>query len=116
MFVHLLEYLTFVQQSYDYHDFFEVTLILCLFVFFGKENFVSKFNVGLKVLAVFAVFVLFIRTFTYGDKHIISYSAEEEILENQKKFNIMKKWCNIAIVIGGILVFAFLVYFYIFKK
>lgn len=89
--------------------------ILCLLVFFGKEGFVSKFNVGLKVLAGFSVFVLFVKTLTYGDKHIINYSAEEEIVEKHKKLINMKKWCNIAIIIGGILVFAFLVYYYIFR-
>ena len=89
--------------------------VLFLLVFFGKEGFVSKFNVGLKVLAGFSVFVLFVKTFTYGDKHIINYSAEEEIVEKQKKLISMKKWCNIAIIVGGILAFAFLVYYYIFR-
>lgn len=89
--------------------------ILCLLVYFDKEGIVKKFSLALKVLAGFAIFVVFVKTLTYGEKDKISYSAEEEIIEDHKTFNIMKRWSNIAIIIGGILVLGFLIYYYFIR-
>ena len=89
--------------------------VLCLLVYFDKVGIVKKVNLALKVLAGFAIFVVFVKTLIYGEKDKINYSAEEEIVERQKNLNIMKKWCNVAIVIGAILVLSFLIYYYFIR-
>ncbi len=92
-----------------------LVIVLCLLVYFDKEGIVQKFSLLLKVLAGFGIFVVFVKTLTYGEKDKINYSAEEEIVENHKLFHNMKRWSNIAIVIGGILVLGFLIYYYFIR-
>jgi hypothetical protein len=89
--------------------------LLCLLVVFGKERIVEKFSLGLKVLSGFVIFVIFVKSLTYGEKDKIKYSAEEEILGEQKNLYIMKRWSNIAVIIGGILVLGFLIYYYFIR-
>lgn len=92
-----------------------IVIVLCLLVFFGKESIVKKFNLGLSVLAGFALFVLLIRMFFSDSKQVVNYSAEEEMQDNNDAIVKMKKISNIAIVIGGILVLGFLIYYYFIK-
>lgn len=89
--------------------------VLSLLVFFGKEEIVQKFSLALKVLSGFIIFVIFVRTLTYGEKDKIKYSAEEEIVDDQKNLSIMKRWSNIAIILGGIIVLGFLIYYYFIR-
>lgn len=89
--------------------------ILSLLVFFDKEGIVQKFNLALKVIAGFIIFVIFVKTLTYGEKDKIKYSAEEEIVDEHKNLNVMKRWSNVAIVLGGILVLGFLIYYYFIR-
>ncbi len=89
--------------------------ILCLLVYLDKEGLVKKFSLALKVLAGFSVFVIFIKFLTYGKNDIINYTAEDEILDNQKSLNIMRRWSNIAIIMGGLLVLGFLIYYYFIR-
>lgn len=90
-------------------------VVLSLLVFFDKEGIVEKFSLLLKVLAGFFIFILIVKVFTYGEKDILNYSAEEEIVDNHKRFINMKKWSNIAIIIGGILILIFLIYYYFIR-
>lgn len=92
-----------------------IVIILCLLVFFGKESIVKKFNLGLSVLAGFALFVLIIRMFFSNSKQVVNYSAEDEMSENNGIIAKMKKFSNIAIVIGAIFVLVFLIYYYFIK-
>lgn len=92
-----------------------IIVVLSLLVLFGKEEIVERFSFGLQVLAGFGVFVLIIKMFTFGDKDTINYSAEEEMIDDRKGFGIMKRWSNRAILIGAIIVFLFLVYYYFIR-
>lgn len=92
-----------------------LVVVLCALVFFGKESVVEKFDFGLRVLAGFLVFVLIIKTFTYGEKHKINYSAEEELVDGNKGLNAMKAWSNLIVIIGFIFVLGFLIYYYVFR-
>ncbi len=92
-----------------------IVIILFLLVFLGKESLVKKFNMGLSVLAGFALFVLVIRMFFSDSKQVVNYSAEEEMQDNNNVIVKMKKISNIAIIIGGILVLGFLIYYYFIK-
>ena len=92
-----------------------IIIILSLLVFFGKEGIVEKFSFGLRVIAGFGIFVLFVQKFTFGSEDTINYSAEEEMFDDRKGFAIMKRWSNRAIFIGAILVFLFLVYYYFIR-
>ena len=92
-----------------------IVVVLCLLAFFGKEAIVEKFSLGLSVLAGFALFVLVVRMFSFGKNETINYSAEEEMQDNNKSIAKMKKLSNVAVVIGGILVFIFLIYYYFIR-
>lgn len=92
-----------------------LVIFLCLLVYFDKEGIVKNFSMALKVLAGFAIFVVFVKTLTYGEKDKINYSAEDEILDDHKIFNIMRRWSNLAIVVGAIIILVFLIYYYIFR-
>jgi len=105
------------KRTIWFNLFFSLLLmgLLCLLVVFGKERIVEKFSLGLKVLSGFVIFVIFVKSLTYGEKDKIKYSAEEEILGEQKNLHIMKRWSNIAVIIGGILVLGFLIYYYFIR-
>lgn len=53
--------------------------------------------------------------FFSDSKQVVNYSAEEEMQDNNDAIVKMKKISNIAIVIGGILVLGFLIYYYFIK-
>lgn len=92
-----------------------IMLLLFLLGQFISENAFNKFSLALKVLAGFMVFVVLVRTLTYGSKDKINYSAEEEIVEDHKGFDRMKKFSNLTIIVGGILVIVYLIYYYFIK-
>ena len=51
------------------------SLLLLAKKFFGKEGIVEKFSFGLRVIAGFGIFVLFVKMFTFGSEDTINYSA-----------------------------------------
>ncbi len=91
-----------------------VVLLICL-VTFGDNVLLEKYNIAIKAIFGFLIFVIIVKTFTYGENEKISYSAEEEILEEYRKFGSAKKTGNILILVGAILVILFLIYYYLIR-
>ncbi len=89
--------------------------IMIVLVYFGKENWVDKFSLGLKVIAGFFLFSIVVNIFTYGSRDVINYSAEEEMIDKHKKFEKMKRFSTVAIVIGAVLVVGFLIFYYVIR-
>ena len=61
------------------------------------------------------ILAILVNTLTYGSKDKINYTAEDEMLYDYKKFNGMKRFISIAIIVGGILAIIYLIYYYIFR-
>lgn len=92
-----------------------IIMVLLFVVLKINDGILEEFNFGLKVILIFAVVVMFIKTiFNFGDD-VVSYSAETEIVENSKSLSKMKKISNIAIIVGGIAVAIFLICYYCFR-
>lgn len=90
-------------------------VVLFLLVYFCKDGFYKKFNLVLKVFSGFMILAILVNTLTYGSKDKINYTAEDEMLYDYKKFNGMKRFSSIAIIVGGILAIIYLIYYYIFR-
>lgn len=86
--------------------------VLLLLTYLDYESIVDKFSFGLRVIAGFIVFAIVLNIFTYGSKDKINYAAEDEMIDNHKKLDKMKKFSNIAVIIGGIIVFIVLIVYY----
>lgn len=92
-----------------------VIMALLLVVFNLNNSLFDKFSFGLKVVLVFGIVVMVIKTFTKVDEDAIAYSAEAEMAEHHKSIYKMKKISNIAIIIGAIAIAVFLICYYVFK-
>lgn len=90
--------------------------ILIFLVVLEHNGVVSSITKGLKVLSLLFVVYIVYSSLSYGSKEIANYeSAEKDLIKENKKFSKMKKISNIAVVIGALIVFAILIYFYFFK-
>ena len=88
-----------------------LVIILSLMVYFKHVGTVNNISNILKILAAILICGLLYGTVNYGKNDIIKFSAEEEMIDNEK-FNLLRKISNIAIIIGTILVVGFLIYYY----
>lgn len=105
------------QKSPIFNLVIAILLILVLagFVYIDHAGWVSNINKGFKICAILGILILFYTTINYGTKEKINYKKEMGIVEDNNKFNKMKKISNIIIIIGGIIVFGILIYVYYFK-
>ncbi len=95
-----------------------ITLVVMglLFVLYKfKGDFIKQYDVAIKALVGFGVFVMVIKTFTSLKDEEVSYTAEEEMFEKHKPVARMKLFSNISIVVGAIAIAAFLIYYYVFR-
>ncbi len=88
-----------------------LVIILFLLLFLDKKGLVGNLNKGFKVLACFLVLGIICSIFLYGRKDIVSYHKENEFVKEDKRINKLKIASNLAIILGGILVFVLLLYF-----
>ena len=91
-----------------------LVVVLALMVYFKHSGAVSNINSILKIVATLSVFGLLYGTINYGKSEVVKFSAEEEMMDNEK-FELLKKISNIAIIIGTILAVGFLIYYYFIK-
>ena len=83
-------------------------------VYYEHSGAVNNISNVLKILAALFIFSLLYGTINYGKSDIIKFSAEEEMMDNEK-FALLKKISNIAIIVGTVLVVGFLIYYYFIK-
>lgn len=92
-----------------------ISLLIVAFLFLlltlEFTNVVSNITKGFKFISVILIFILLYTSINYGKKEITNYTAEEELIDDNKKVKKMKTFSNIMIVIGAIIVFVFLVYY-----
>jgi len=97
----------------------KIKMYICILIFLvvlEHNGVVSSITKGLKVLSLLFVVYIVYSSLSYGSKEIANYeSAEKDLIKENKKFSKMKKISNIAVVIGALIVFIILIYFYFFK-
>lgn len=91
-----------------------LVLVLSFMAYYEYRGAINNINSIFKILAVIFIFALLYGTINYGKGEIIKFSAEQEMMDNEK-FDLLRKISNIAIVIGTILVVGFLIYYYFIK-
>ena len=91
-----------------------LVIVLALMVYYEHSGAVNNISNVLKILAALFIFSLLYGTINYGKSDIIKFSAEEEMMDNEK-FALLKKISNIAIIVGTVLVVGFLIYYYFIK-
>lgn len=89
--------------------------VLCFLVFMDKVGLVSNLNRAFKVGAAILVVCLFVENLTYNTKDKINYTAESEMLDNNKVTKRMKKF-SVAVIILGVLVAIGVLGWFIFFK
>ncbi len=90
--------------------------ILVVLTILEHNGVVSSITKGLKVLSLLFVVYIVYSSLSYGSKEITNYEGvEKELIKDNKKISKMKKISNIAVVLGGFIVLAIVIYFYFFK-
>ena len=90
-----------------------VVILLSIIYIFSNELW-SKISVALKVLFLFVVFVMILRSVTNTNYEVV-HSDEIEMLKKQKSLKKMKNFSKIAVVVGGIISVLFLIYYYFIR-
>lgn len=90
-----------------------VVILLSIIYIFSNELW-KKISVALKVLFLFVVFVMVLRSVTNTNYEVV-HSDEIEMLKKQKSLNKMKSISKIAVVVGGIISVLFLIYYYFIR-
>lgn len=103
------------KRSLFYNMIISLIVMIIMLLLYKFGGFSDKYNIALKVIVLFAVFVVIVKTFSNVKGEEISYSAETEMIENLNSAKKMKLISNISIIVGAILVVCFLIYYYIFR-
>ncbi len=90
-------------------------LILGILVYLEHEKTVNYINIILKILAGIFIIGLLISNVNYHSKEKINYAAEAEMTSNNEMASRMKRFCSLAIIVGGILVLVILIVYYLIK-
>ncbi len=92
-----------------------VLLVVALFVVnYLDPSAFAGFTKNMKRVAVFVIIIILIATLTYGKKDIKKYSAEEQIIENQKLIQF-RKYTSIILGILLAALFVFISFKYLIK-
>lgn len=92
-----------------------LVIVLCSLLALKKMDTLNGITNILKVLAILFIVYLVYSTLTYGSKEIANYDKEKELVKENKNISKMKKYSNVAIVIGTIIILGIAIYFCIFK-
>jgi len=89
-----------------------ILLVGVLFVFLalGYTGVIKKVKTAFRVASILMVILIFLVTFNYGKKDIVSYEMEEKVKNSTLLF--LKKISNIAVIIGFVLAFIFICFYY----
>lgn len=87
-----------------------LVIVLSILLVLGYTGFIKKVKIGFRVLAIVMVALIFFLTFNYGKKDVVSYEMEEKV-ENPT-LQLLKRISNIAVIIGFILAFIFICFYY----
>lgn len=90
-----------------------VVILLSIIYIFSNELW-SKISVALKVLFLFVVFVMILRSVTNTNYEVV-HNDEIEMLKRQESLNKMKRISKLAVVVGGIISVLFLIYYYFIR-
>lgn len=89
-------------------------MILLSIIYIFSIDLWNKISMALKVLFLFVVFVMIVKSITTTNYEVV-HSDEIEMLKRQKSLSKMKKISKLAVVIGGILSVLFLIYYYFIR-
>lgn len=92
-----------------------IVVFLSILLALELTGIVKNIDIGFKILAVVIIIVIFYTTLNYGSKNIIDYSNKVDIKLDTEKFIKMRRFSNISIIVGGIIVGIILIYFFVLK-
>lgn len=90
-----------------------VVILLSIIYIFSIDLW-NKISMALKVLFLFVVFVMIVKSITNTNYEVV-HSDEIEMLKRQKSLGKMKRISKLAVIIGGILSVLFLIYYYFIR-